>query len=130
MLDARAERSPSDSQLAHALDTYYHDVPDQLARWAAASLRPQLAPVSDEPSPLGAWPDVPSRYVLGKRDRIVNPEWCRREVPRRLGITPIELDTGHSPFLARPSELVDVLLHSAPSECSPNETSRVLRGTR
>jgi hypothetical protein len=48
--------------------------------------------------------------VLGRRDRIVDPRWARREVPRRLGIEPIELDTGHSPFLAQPKALADVLL--------------------
>jgi hypothetical protein len=110
MLEARGELSPSDVHVAHAIDTYYHDVPDHLARWAVSRLRPQLAPVSDEPSPLRAWPEVPSRYVLGRRDRIVDPRWARREVPRRLGIEPIELDTGHSPFLAQPKALADVLL--------------------
>jgi hypothetical protein len=56
------------------------------------------------------WPDVPCRYIVGASDRIVNPEWARREVPRRMGVVPTELDTGHSPFLARPRALVEALL--------------------
>jgi pimeloyl-ACP methyl ester carboxylesterase len=94
----------------HAIYTYYHDLTDELARWSADRLRPQLSQVTDEPSPLTRWPDVPVRYILGRNDRIVDPAWARREVPRRLGVEPIELETGHSPFLARPRELVDALL--------------------
>jgi hypothetical protein len=100
---------------AHALHTYYHDVPDELARWAVSQLRPALPRLTSEPSPFERWPSVRMRYVLGRNDRIVNPEWSRREVPRILGVTPIELDSGHSPFLAKPRELVDALLAPTPA---------------
>jgi pimeloyl-ACP methyl ester carboxylesterase len=94
----------------YAVQTYFHDCPDELARSAAARLRRQSTKTTTEPSPVPAWPPtVACRYVLGRNDRIVNPEWSRREAPRRLGVRPIELDTGHSPFLARPSELADAL---------------------
>ncbi len=97
----------------YALRTYFHDCPDELARSAAGRLRRQSTRATTEASPVSEWPPtVPCRYVLGRNDRIVNPEWSRREVPRRLGVDPIELDTGHSPFLARPSELADVLVRA------------------
>jgi pimeloyl-ACP methyl ester carboxylesterase len=97
----------------YAVRTYFHDCPDELARWAADRLRPQSTRTTTEPSPVAAWPpDVRCRYVLGRNDRILNPEWSRREVPRRLGVEPVELDTGHSPFLSRPAELADVLVRS------------------
>ena len=46
---------------------------------------------------------------MGRDDRCINPVWVRREIPRRLGVTPIELDGSHSPFLARHRELAAVL---------------------
>jgi hypothetical protein len=110
MQDAHAQGNPAGIAAAHAIATYYHDVPEELAQWAVSQLRPPLPRLTSEPSPLERWPDVRKRYVLGRNDRIVNPVWARREVPRILGVTPIELDTGHSPFLARPRELVDALL--------------------
>jgi pimeloyl-ACP methyl ester carboxylesterase len=94
----------------YAIRTYFHDCGEDRARWAAAQLRPQSTRVSTEPSPVAEWPPaVPCRYVLGENDRIVNPAWSRREVPRRLGVEPVEIATGHSPFLAKPAELAEML---------------------
>jgi pimeloyl-ACP methyl ester carboxylesterase len=114
----------------HAIHTYYHDLPDELARWAAEQLRPQRSRVTDESSPLREWPRVPSRYVLGTLDRIVDPAWARREVPRRLGIAPIELATGHSPFLARPRELVQALLAGPAPEYHPSHTDQEVNAVK
>lgn len=88
---------------------FYHDVPDELARWAESQLRPQVQRAMTEVTPLRAWPDLPSTYILGREDRCLDPSWQRRNVPRRLGITPLEIDGSHSPFLARPRELAEML---------------------
>jgi hypothetical protein len=69
----------------------------------------QFWPITQEITPLVAWPHVPSSYVLGVADPIVNPEWSRRVVPEVLGVQPIEIAAGHSPFLSAPAVLVDVL---------------------
>ena len=92
-----------------AIASFYHDVPRALALEAVAHLRPQAATVFSEPSPLTAWPDVPTRYLLCRDDRIVPPEWSRRVADERLGVVADEIDGSHSPFLARPAELADVL---------------------
>jgi len=59
-----------------------------------------------EPWPLSAWPDVPTRYLLCLDDRLFPPAWVRRVVRARLRITPDEIDSGHTPALSHPSELV------------------------
>jgi pimeloyl-ACP methyl ester carboxylesterase len=95
----------------YAMRIYFHDCAPETARWAARKLRVQSTTVQTEPSPVRGWPPtVPVRYVLGSDDRIVNPDWARRAVPERLGSIPLELATGHSPFLADPAALVDALL--------------------
>jgi hypothetical protein len=38
--------------------------------------------------PLEAWPVVPTRFVLCTQDRFFPPEYMRRVVHDRLGITP------------------------------------------
>jgi Alpha/beta hydrolase family len=48
-------------------------------------------------------------YVLGALDHCVDPDWSRRATRERLGIEPIELDAGHSPFLTCPRELAELL---------------------
>lgn len=112
----------------YAIRTYFHDCPPELAAWAASRLRSQSTRPTTEPSPLTEWPpSLPARYVLGADDPIVNPEWSRREVPRRLGVKPIELDTGHSPFLARPAGLVAVLLRARSAQTAAGEWARTAR---
>ena len=76
-------------------------------------LAPAVDTADDRALPLRTWPPAAEcRYVLGRRDRILNPAWARRAVPQRLDIEPIEIDTGHSPFLARPAELADILVRA------------------
>jgi hypothetical protein len=95
----------------YAQRIYYHDCSPEQARWAIRQLRLQSTTVQAEPSPVREWPPlVPCRYIGGSNDRIVDPAWVRRAVPERLGIQPLELPTGHSPFLAQPSALGDALL--------------------
>ena len=80
-----------------------------LAAWAGVRLRPQAYDIFDEPSPLVAWPDVPASYIVCRDDHAVNPDWGRTAARERLGVEPIEIDGGHSPFLTRPTELASVL---------------------
>jgi pimeloyl-ACP methyl ester carboxylesterase len=95
----------------YAQRIYFHDCAPETASWAAGKLRRQSTTVQTEPSPVRSWPPaVPVRYILGRDDRILDPQWTRRAVPERLGVVPLELPTGHSPFLAQPGALVDALL--------------------
>jgi pimeloyl-ACP methyl ester carboxylesterase len=89
-----------------AVGWLYPDSSPDVARAAAARLRPQQFRVTAEPSPLTAWPDVPSTYVLCTADQVIDDGWARAHVPDRL----VELPGDHSPFLARPVELAGLLL--------------------
>jgi pimeloyl-ACP methyl ester carboxylesterase len=73
-------------------------------------LRPQSRRPLVEPPPLDRWPDAPATVVLGRDDRCVNMEWAVAAATTAVGEPPLLLDGGHSPFLARPSELADVLV--------------------
>ena len=56
-----------------------------------------------------AWPDVPTRVVLCRDDRLFPPSFISRVADERLGITPDEIDGGHTPALSRPKELAERL---------------------
>jgi pimeloyl-ACP methyl ester carboxylesterase len=86
-------------------DVYYHDVPPELAAEAKTRERDQAEKPLAEPWPLEEWPDVPTRYLLCRDDRMFTDEWARRHARERLGIEPDEMDGGHYITLSRPSEL-------------------------
>lgn len=93
-----------------AADVLYHECPPEVAQWAASQLRWQAQKIVREPTPLDEWPNVPSRYVVCRRDRIVRTEWQLAEASVRVGDrSPVELDSDHSPMLSRPRELAAVL---------------------
>jgi pimeloyl-ACP methyl ester carboxylesterase len=91
------------------LAIFYHDVDPALAAEALARGRRQSETPGKERWPLAAWPDVPTRYLLCRNDRFFPAAWVRRFVRDRLGIAPDEIDSGHTPALSHPSELVQRL---------------------
>jgi SAM-dependent methyltransferase len=88
---------------------FYHDVPPELAAEAMRHGRAQASTPGLDPWPLEAWPDVPTRYLLCRDDRMFPAGWMGQVVRDRLGIVPDEIDGGHCPALARPRELAERL---------------------
>ena len=95
---------------------FYHDVPPGLASEALKRGRAQSEARMGEPWPLDAWPDVPTRFLLCRDDRLFPANFLRRVARERLGITPDEIDGGHCPALSRPKELADRLEAYAASQ--------------
>jgi Alpha/beta hydrolase family len=95
---------------ARALEVFFHDCPRDLGIEVAAHLRRQYWRHTQETTPLARWPNLRSDYILCRADRALNPEWSRRVAHERLGVAPIEIEGGHSPFLARPAELAGILV--------------------
>jgi pimeloyl-ACP methyl ester carboxylesterase len=98
---------------------FFADCPADVAAYAASRLRGQCWTITREMTPLATWPSVPCDYVLGTRDPVINPAWSRRAAPAVLGVKPIEIDAGHSPFLAQPSVLARLLDEVAASGTPP-----------
>jgi pimeloyl-ACP methyl ester carboxylesterase len=94
---------------AETIVTFMHDVPPDLAAEALKRVRDQSETPGKKPWPLKAWPDVPTRFLLCRDDRFFPPDWMRRVVNDRLGITPDEIDGSHCIALSRPKELADRL---------------------
>ena len=94
-------------------DVFYHDVPPALAAEAKRRERDETSEALQEPWPLEAWPDIPTRYLLCRDDRMFPAVWARRHARDRLGIDPDEMDGGHYISLSRPRELTDRLVSYA-----------------
>jgi pimeloyl-ACP methyl ester carboxylesterase len=91
------------------IDLFYPDVPPELAAEAQKRSRRQSEARAAEPTPMRAWPHVPTRVLISRDDRLFPPEYLRRVAEDRLGSTPDEIDGGHTPALSRPHELADRL---------------------
>ncbi len=90
-------------------DAFFHDVPDDVKAVAMKEEPPQSGTPLAEPWPLEKWPDVPTRFVQGRDDRLFPLGLQRRIVRERLGIELDEVPGGHLVALSRPVELVDRL---------------------
>jgi pimeloyl-ACP methyl ester carboxylesterase len=103
------EREPRERGLDDTA-TYYHDVPPALAAEAERRARDHPSPAAGrEPWPLPAMPDVATRSLLCRDDRLFPSAFIRRITTERLGIEADEIDGGHCVALSRPVELADRL---------------------
>lgn len=95
------------------VDVFLHDVDPAVAR---DSERFDGAPgegMFTEPWPLDAWPDVPTRVLIPRDDRLFPLDFQRRVARERLGLEIDEMDGGHLPMLSRPRELARRLIELA-----------------
>ena len=86
-------------------DVVYHDVPPALAAEARRRERGEDSKALREPWPLEAWPDVPTKVLAARHDRLFPLEFMRRLALERLGVAADVIDSGHLPALSRPEEL-------------------------
>ncbi|MGZ4651498.1 MAG: alpha/beta fold hydrolase [Kineosporiaceae bacterium] len=87
---------------------FFHDVPPDVVEQASAhGDPPQSSRPFEDPWPLPAWPDVPTRVLAGADDRFFPPEFQRRLARERLGLDADEIPGGHLVALSRPVELAD-----------------------
>jgi pimeloyl-ACP methyl ester carboxylesterase len=85
---------------------YFHDVPDDVTAEAFERGEPQqsMTPMG-QPWPLAAWPDVPTRVLVGRDDRLFPADFQRRVARERLGIAGDEIAGGHMVALSHPQAL-------------------------
>ena len=89
---------------------YYHDLPSELrAKAQARTWQGQSMTPLDEPWPLASWPDVPTRVLAGRHDRMFPLDFQRRVARERLGIEVDVIDGGHMVAMSNPAVLADRL---------------------
>lgn len=93
-----------------AAEVFYGDCTPADQAWAIPRLRRQGFALTGERCPIDAMPDVPADYIVASDDRALAPDWCRWMARELLGVEPHELPGGHSPFLAQPGRLADLLV--------------------
>ena len=103
----------SDGQLqvdpAQAVAVFYPDADPATGAAFAGKLRPGSTGGEDL-VPSAAWREKPTSYVVCTGDPILLPD-AQRAIAARTGARVVEMPGDHSPFLARPAELADLLVH-------------------
>lgn len=98
-------------RLPAAEDPFLHDLPaDVLAEALALGEPAQSVRPFEDPWPLAGWPDVPTRFLQGRDDRLFPLAFQQRVVRDRLGLPVDELPGGHLVALSQPVELADRLV--------------------
>jgi pimeloyl-ACP methyl ester carboxylesterase len=89
---------------------YYHDFPAKLAAQAQRrTAQEQSMTPMEQPWPLSEWPDVPTRVLAGRHDRMFPFEFQRRVARERLGLEVDAIDGGHMVALSHPRQVADRL---------------------
>jgi pimeloyl-ACP methyl ester carboxylesterase len=107
-----ADRALATFPQALAGEVFYNCCTPADAEWAASQLRPQATRVYADTLDLSPqrFGGLRKFYIESLRDRAVSPVYQRRMVERTACEAVFTLDTDHSPFLSRPSQLRDLLL--------------------
>jgi len=90
---------------------FLHDLPDDVKAESTKHVRKQSGRPFADPLPIDKWPDVPTRVIAGRHDRLFPVDFQRRVAQERLRISLDEIDGGHLVALSRPVDLARCLVH-------------------
>jgi pimeloyl-ACP methyl ester carboxylesterase len=91
-------------------ETFLHDVPEPVVEaLLARGERPESGRAFEDTWPLAAWPDLPTRVIAGRHDRLFPLPFMQAVSRDRLGVEPEIVDSGHLPALSVPGALAERL---------------------
>jgi pimeloyl-ACP methyl ester carboxylesterase len=91
-------------------ETFLHDVPEPVVEdLLARGERPESGRAFGDTWPLAAWPDLPTRVIAGRHDRLFPLPFIQAVSRDRVGVEPEIVDSGHLPALSVPGALAERL---------------------
>jgi pimeloyl-ACP methyl ester carboxylesterase len=92
------------------VEDFFHDAEESVREIAFSQPEPRQSDTPfGQPWPLQSWPDVPTRVVQGRDDRLFPVAFQRRIVRERLGLDVDRMPGGHLMALSQPVKLADRL---------------------
>lgn len=85
----------------------FHDCDLTTLRWALTTVRLFYPAAVYEERLTGT--DAPSTFVLPTHDRTLRPEWLARIARERLGVQPVEIESGHCPHVSFPNRVAEIV---------------------
>ena len=95
------------------VEDFFHDVPAEVRAEAEKHPEPEQSETPFAgPWPLPDWPDVPTRVLAGREDRLFPLEFQRRVTRERLGLEVEVIPGGHLAALSHPDEVAAGILRA------------------
>jgi pimeloyl-ACP methyl ester carboxylesterase len=98
--------------LPEGIDDFAGDLPEHEKKLVLATQGVPKPDLFDAKAGGTAWKSKPSWYIVGKKDRTVQPD-LERFFAKRMGATTYELDSSHVPMLSQPERVLDVIRAAA-----------------
>lgn len=90
------------------------DLPEAEQKLVWATQMAPLADLFNQPVPGAAWKSKPTYYIVGTKDRTVQPD-LQRFFAKRMNAKVTELATSHVPMLSQPRRVYEVIREAAES---------------
>jgi pimeloyl-ACP methyl ester carboxylesterase len=109
-------------------EVFLHDIDPAAARESERFAGAPGEGMFVEPWPLPAWPEVPTRVLIPREDRLFPHDFQRRIARERLDLEIDEMAGGHLPMLSRPRELAERLVQLAAAALGDRPMGRARTG--
>jgi pimeloyl-ACP methyl ester carboxylesterase len=90
------------------------DVPARMAAQMATAQRPVSLAAGQEKSTAPAWKTIPSWYLIGRQDQVINPD-AQRFMAKRAHAHTVEINSSHVSYISHPGAVTNVILQAAQS---------------
>lgn len=104
-------------------EDFAQDLPVAERRLILATQGQWAAFTTEEKVSKAAWHEKPSWYVVGGKDRMINPE-LQRVLARKINAQTLELSSSHVPMLSQPAKVASFIVQAAAQAGGKGLTAR------
>jgi pimeloyl-ACP methyl ester carboxylesterase len=91
---------------------FAQDLPVRVTAVMAAAQRPLSAAGAEELATAPAWKTIPSWYLIGRQDRVIDPA-AQRFMAKRANAHTVEIDSSHASYISHPGAVTRLILRAA-----------------
>ena len=88
------------------------DIPARTAARMASAQRPVSLAAGQEKSTAPAWRTIPSWYLIGRQDRVINPD-AQRFMAKRANAHTTEINSSHATYISHPAKVTQLIVRAA-----------------
>jgi pimeloyl-ACP methyl ester carboxylesterase len=93
-------------------DVFAADLPLAQTNIMAVTQKPLAGAIFDQSNPGAGWKNIPSWYIVAKKDQSINPD-VERVYAKRANAKTTEIESSHVVFISHPDAVVNVIVEAA-----------------